>query len=301
MDMHARRVSFATRLENWLPKIVVAPTFVAMMVFIYGFIIWTAIISLTKSRLLPSYDFAGFSQYIKLFQNDRWLTACENLFIFSILFIGICIGIGLLLAILLDQKIRGDGFLRTIYLYPMSLSFIVTGTAWKWIMNPGLGIEKLFRDFGFSSFQFDWLVNPEMSIYTIIIAAIWQSSGFVMAMFLAGLRGIDDAIIKAARIDGASQWRIYSKIIIPNLRPIFFSAFIVLTHISIKSFDLVMVLTNGGPGYSSELPARFMYVYSFDRGRLGYGAASAMIMFCGVAAIIIPYLYSELRRKDGDA
>lgn len=298
MSTNAQGVSFATRLETWLPRIVVAPTFVAMMVFIYGFIIWTAVISLTESRLLPSYDFIGLGQYVKLFQHDRWLTACVNLFIFSILFIGTCIGMGLGLAILLDQKIRGDGFLRTIYLYPMSLSFVVTGTAWKWMMNPGLGLEKLMKDFGFSNFEFDWLVNSEMSIYTIVIAGIWQSSGFVMAMFLAGLRGIDDSIIKAARIDGATQWRIYARIIIPNLRPIFFSAFIVLTHISIKSFDLVMVLTNGGPGYSSELPARFMYVYSFDRGRLGFGAASAMVMFFGVAAIIIPYLYSELRGKD---
>jgi len=198
---------------------------------------------------------------------------------------------------LLDQRIRLEGALRTIYLYPLALSFVVTGTAWKWILNPGLGIERLVREMGFAEFTFDWLVNSEMSIYCVVIAGVWQSTGFVMALFLAGLRGIDDAIIKAAQVDGASLPRIYWKIIIPSLRPVFFSAVIILTHIAIKSFDLVVVLTRGGPGYASDLPATFMYAFAFTRGRLGLGAASAMMMFFMVMAIIVPYLYSELRRK----
>jgi glucose/mannose transport system permease protein len=293
----APRRSIVAIIEDLLPKIVLAPTTLAAMIFIYGFILWTAWISFTKSRMLPSYDLAGLYQYAKLFTNDRWWVACKNLMIFGGLFIAICIVLGLLLAILLDQKIRAEGALRTIYLYPMALSFIVTGTAWKWILNPGLGLERLVRQMGFENFTFDWLVNSEMAIYTVVIAGVWQSSGFVMALFLAGLRGIDDAIIKAAQVDGASLPRIYRRIIIPSLRPVFFSAIIILGHIAIKSFDLVVVLTRGGPGYASDVPATFMYTFAFTRSRLGFGAASAMVMFCGVMAIIIPYLYSELRTK----
>jgi glucose/mannose transport system permease protein len=284
-------------IEDLLPKIVLAPTTISAMIFIYGFILWTAWISFTKSRMLPRYDLAGLYQYIKLFTNDRWWVACKNLMIFGGLFITICIVLGLFLAILLDQKIRAEGALRTIYLYPMALSFIVTGTAWKWILNPGLGLERLMHQLGFTGFTFDWLVNPKMAIYTVVIAGVWQSSGFVMAMFLAGLRGIDDSIIKAAQVDGASLPRIYRRIIIPSLRPVFFSSIIILGHIAIKSFDLVVVLTRGGPGYASDVPATFMYTFAFTRSRLGFGAASAMVMFCGVMAIIIPYLYSELRTK----
>ena len=288
---------FLTILENALPRLVLAPTFLAGLIFIYGFILWTTWISFTRSTLLPKYDLAGFFQYVKLFQNPRWWVACRNLLIFGVLFVVLCIVIGLLLAILLDQRIRMEGALRTIFLYPMALSFIVTGTAWKWLLNPGLGLEHLVRQMGFPEFTFDWLVNSEMSIYCVVIAGVWQSSGFVMALFLAGLRGIDDAIIKAAQVDGAGLPRIYRKIIIPCLRPVFFSAIIVLSHIAIKSFDLVMVLTRGGPGYSSDVPATFMYAFAFNRNRLGLGAASAMMMFFAVMAIIVPYLYSELRIK----
>jgi glucose/mannose transport system permease protein len=288
---------FSDFLENFLPKMVLAPTFLASLVFVYGFILWTAWISFTKSRLLPKYDLTGFYQYIKLLTNDRWWVASKNLFIFGGLFIVFCIILGLLIAILLDQRIRVEGALRTIYLYPMALSFIVTGTVWKWILNPGLGFESLVRQMGFETFTFDWLVNSDMSIYTVVIAGVWQSTGFVMALFLAGLRGIDDQIIKAAQVDGASLPRIYWRIIIPSLRPVFFSAVIILSHIAIKSFDLVVVLTRGGPGYSSDLPATFMYAFAFTRNQLAFGAASAMVMFGAVMAIIIPYLYSELRIK----
>lgn len=280
-----------------MPKIVLAPTFAASLIFVYGFILWTAWISFTKSRLLPKYDLVGFYQYFKLFANDRWWVASENLLVFGSLFIIFCIVFGLLIAILLDQRIRAEGALRTIYLYPLALSFIVTGTTWKWILNPGLGIERLVRQMGFETFTFDWLVNSEMSIYTVVIAGVWQSTGFAMALFLAGLRGIDDEIIKAAQVDGASLPRIYWRIIIPSLRPVFFSTIIILSHIAIKSFDLVIVLTRGGPGYSSDLPATFMYAFAFTRNQLGFGAASAMVMFGAVMAIIVPYLYSELRIK----
>jgi glucose/mannose transport system permease protein len=279
-----------------LPRIVLGPTFICALVFVYGFILWTAWLSFTESRLLPRYEFAGIIQYVALFENERWWTALKNLAVFGTLFIGVCLALGLLLAILLDQRIRAEGFLRAVYLYPMALSFIVTGTAWRWVLNPGLGLQHLMRSWGFENFTFDWIVTPGMSIYTVVIAGAWQSTGFVMALFLAGLRGVDESIIKAAQVDGAGMTRIYTRIIIPSLRPVFFSALIILAHIAIKSFDLVMALTGGGPGFSSDLPATFMYTFAFNRNQIGLGAASAMMMLVTVVAVIVPMMYSETRR-----
>jgi len=285
-------------LEKHVPKMVLAPSFAVILFFVYGFIGWTAWVSLTRSRLLPRYDIVGFIQYQRLFDSPRWDTAITNLFIFGFLFIVISMFLGLFLAILLDQKIRTEGMLRTIYLYPMALSLIVTGTAWKWILNPGLGIEAVVRGWGFENFRFDWLINPDYAIYTIVIAGVWQASGFVMALFLAGLRSVDDEIIKAAQVDGIPTLRIYSAIIIPSMAPIFLSAFIVLAHLAIKSFDLVIALTGGGPGYATDLPATYMYALAFSRGDIGQAASSAMVMMMVVFAIVVPYLYSELRAKN---
>jgi glucose/mannose transport system permease protein len=281
----------------WLPKLVVEPSFVLALLFIYGLIGWNGYLSLSASRLLPNYEFAGFQQYVNLFDSERFRLALSNMAVFGTLFVGGAMAIGLLLAILLDQRIRAEGVLRTIYLYPMALSFIVTGTAWKWILNPGLGIEHLVRQWGFEGFTFDWLVDPDKAIYCIAIAGIWQSAGFVMALFLAGLRGIDDSIVKAAQVDGANLPRIYWRILIPSLRPVFFSTLMVVSHLAIKSFDLVMALTAGGPGFATDLPATFMYAMAFSRGQIGLGAASATVMLALVAAIVVPYLYSELRVK----
>ncbi len=288
-------------LQKNLPKIVISPSFAVILWFVYGFVLWTFYISLTKSKMLPRYEFWGIDQHFRLWSNPRWYIAVENLLIFTVLFVGICILIGILLSILLDQKIRAEGFLRTIYLYPMALSFIVTGTAWKWMLNPTMGIEKLFTDWGFTDFTFDWLVNREMSIYTIVIAAVWQSSGFVMALFLAGLRSIDDEIVKAAKIDGASLYSIYFTIILPMMRPVFMSSIVILLHISIKSYDLVIALTAGGPGISSDMPAVFMTQMAFHRSEIGLASASAVMMFLTVLAVVVPYLYSELRRQDANA
>ena len=274
--------------ENMLPKLVVAPGFVLGFAFIYGLMIWNGVLSVTGSRMLPNYDtFVGLEQYAELWQMDRWYVALTNLGIFSVLYVGGSMALGMVLAIFLDQKVRAEGLLRTIYLYPMALSFIVTGTAWKWILNPSLGLEKLMHDLGWSSFGFDWLVQSDLAIYCIVMAGVWQSAGFAMALFLAGLRGID----------GASLPRIYWRIILPVLRPVVFSTVLVLSHLSIKSFDLVMALTGGGPGYATDVPATFMYVMSFTRGQIGLGAASATMMLATVAAIVVPYLYSELRAK----
>lgn len=299
LGLGAKRVPSGS-LQAWLPRLVLAPSVAISLFFVYGFMLWTFVLSLTSSRMLPSYDFVGFGQYARLMANERWWVASTNLMIFGVLFVLICLVIGAFLAILLDQKIRQEGALRTIYLYPMALSFIVTGVVWKWLLNPQLGIQAMVHSWGFESFRFDWIVDPDMAIYTLVIAAVWQASGFVMALFLAGLRGIDDSIVKAAQLDGASLPRIYWRVVMPCLRPVVFSAVMILAHIAIKSFDLVVALTGGGPGYATDLPATFMYAHAFTRAQIGLGSASAMLMLGGVLAILIPYLYSELRsRKHG--
>ena len=273
---------------------------VIVLVGFYGYIGWTFLLSFTNSRFMPSYNFVGLQQYARLWDNDRWWVASQNLLVFGGLFIAISLIIGVFLAVLLDQRIRREGFIRTIFLYPMALSMIVTGTAWKWLLNPGLGLDKLLRDWGWEGFRFDWLVDPDRVVYCLVMAAVWQSSGFVMALFLAGLRSVDQSIIRAAQVDGASLPSIYLRIVLPSLGPVFFSALMILAHIAIKSFDLVASMTAGGPGYASDLPAMFMYAHTFTRGQMGLGAASAMLMLGAVLAILVPYLYSELRGKRHD-
>ncbi|WP_234463866.1 carbohydrate ABC transporter permease [Paracoccus caeni] len=286
------------RLQDWLPKLVLSPSVAMTLLFVYGFIIFTIYLSFTGSKMLPSYDWVGFDNYRRLFGLSAWTTALINLAIFASLYVTICIAIGLSLAIFLDQKIRGEGMLRPIYLYPMALSFIVTGTAWKWLLDPGIGIEHTMHLWGWETFRFDWIKNRDYAIYTLVLAAVWQSSGFVMAMFLAGLRGIDNEILKAAQIDGASNWNLYRRIVIPLLRPAFLSAFVILAHLAIKSYDLVIALTGGGPGRATELPATFMYSYTFTRNQMAVGASSAVIMLMGIAAIMVPYIYAELKEKN---
>jgi len=296
--MSENNSTIADWLRHHLPKLVLSPSFAITIFFVYGFILYTAFISMTKSKMLPNLSrFVGLENYPKLWKTLNWQVALDNMLVFGFLYIVICGVLGLFLAILLDQKIRMEGFLRTTYLYPMALSFIVTGTAWKWFLNPGLGLEKSMHAWGFENFKFDWLINPDMAIYTMVIAGVWQSSGFVMAMFLAGLRGIDNEQLKAAQLDGASTFQTYWRIIIPQLRAVYLSAFVVLAHMAIKSYDLVVALTGGGPGRSTEMPATFMYSYTFTRNQMGIGAASAIIMLMTIAAIIVPYLYAETREK----
>lgn len=283
------------RLQEWVPRLVLAPSFVAILLFVYGFIIYTGWLSMTNSRMLPSNEFIGLANYEKLFGLRHWNIALKNLFIFGALYILISSFLGMLLAILLDQQIRNEGFIRTVYLYPMAISFVVTGVAWKWFLDPGIGLQNTMHQWGWESFEFTWIKDRTMAIYTIVIAAVWQSSGYVMAMFLAGLRGVDNEVIKAAQVDGASGFLIYRRIIIPMMRPVFLSAFVVLTHLAIKSYDLIVAMTGGGPGRATEVPATFMYSYTFTRNQMGVGASSAIIMLVMVFSIVIPYLYSEIR------
>ena len=294
----ARRQDGLRWLQDILPKLVLAPSVAALLVCVYGFIAFTLFLSFTNAKLLPTdfTTFVGLDNYVALFDHRNWRISLTNLAIFAPLYIGICSVLGLGLAIFLDQKIRIEGVLRPIYLYPMALSFIVTGVAWKWFLDPGIGLEAVVRSWGWETFEFRWIKNNDMAIYTIVIAAVWQSSGFVMAMFLAGLRGIDNEILKAAQIDGASNFKLYTRIIIPIMRPAFISAFVVLAHLAIKTYDLVIAMTGGGPGRATYIPAIAMYDFTFTRQSMGLGASSAIVMLMMIAAVIVPYLYSELRQ-----
>ena len=267
-----------------------------MTVTVYGFIAFTVVLSLTGSRMFPRFtQWVGFEQYARVWANPRWEVAVENFLIFGTLYILLTLIIGVSLAIFLDQKIRAEGVLRTIYLYPMALSFIVTGVAWQWIMSPDLGLERAMHIWGWESFRFDWIKDSDMAIYCVVIAGVWQASGFVMALFLAALRGINQEILSAARIDGAGPVQVYRHVVVPALRPAFLTAIVVQGHLAIKSYDLVIALTRGGPGFSTELPSTFMYAFTFTRNEMAMGAASAVMMLALIAALIVPYLYSELR------
>ena len=283
-----------------LPKLLLSPSALLVLVCVYGYIMFTIYLSFTSSTLMPSYEWAGTAGYQRLFGLENWHVALSNLWVFASLYIGVAVALGLGFAILIDQHVRAEGMFRSIFLYPMALSFIVTGTAWKWLLDPGVGLEHTMHNIGWESFAFGWIKDSDMAIYCIVIAAVWQTTGFVMALFLAGLRGVDAEQISAARVDGARSWQIYLHIIIPQLGPVFVSAFVILAHMAIKSYDLVIALTNGGPGRSTWLPSVFMYQYSFTRNEMAVGAASAVMMLAGIGFVVLPYLFSEMRKvKNG--
>jgi glucose/mannose transport system permease protein len=279
-----------------LPKLLLSPSLVLVVVCVYGYIMFTIYLSFTSSTILPTFDWVGAASYSRLFGLQNWEVSIVNLLVFASLYIVLAIVLGLVFAILLDQQIRAEGVIRSIFLYPMALSFIVTGTAWKWLLDPGVGLERTMHTLGWESFAFGWIKDNDMAIYCVVIAAIWQTTGFVMALFLAGLRGVDQEQVKAARVDGARTWQIYLRIIIPQLGPVFVSAFVILAHMAIKSYDLVIALTNGGPGRSTWLPSVFMYQYTFTRNEMSVGAASAVLMLGAIALVVLPYLFSEMRK-----
>lgn len=281
---------------GFLPRVLITPSALLVLTCVYGYIVFTFYLSFTPSTLLPVYELAGPASYERLLGLENWSVALSNLWVFASLYIGFALAIGLALAILIDQKIRAESAFRSIFLYPMALSFIVTGTAWKWLLDPGVGLERSFHMLGWESFSFGWIKDGRMAIYCVVIAAVWQTSGFVMAMFLAGLRGVDSEQVNAARVDGAKTWQIYLRIIIPQLGPVFISAFVILAHMAVKSYDLVIALTNGGPGRSTWLPSVFMYQYTFTRNEMAVGAASAVLMLVAIGVVVLPYLYSEMRK-----
>lgn len=284
------------QVAGFLPRVLITPSALLVLTCVYGYIVFTFYLSFTPSTLLPVYELAGPASYERLLGLENWSVALSNLWVFASLYIGFALAIGLALAILIDQKIRAESAFRSIFLYPMALSFIVTGTAWKWLLDPGVGLERSFHMLGWESFSFGWIKDGRMAIYCVVIAAVWQTSGFVMAMFLAGLRGVDSEQVNAARVDGAKTWQIYLRIIIPQLGPVFISAFVILAHMAVKSYDLVIALTNGGPGRSTWLPSVFMYQYTFTRNEMAVGAASAVLMLVAIGVVVLPYLYSEMRK-----
>jgi glucose/mannose transport system permease protein len=296
------RSSLRARLGEALPIIVLAPSLVASFVYVFVFAIWTFYISLSNSSLLPSYGFVGFGKYVTLWSNTRWKIAYSNLFLFSGLYVVLAILIGLGLAIAIDQRVRGEAIWRTIFLYPLAVSFAVTGTVWAWLYSPDAGIEFLVRSFGWSDFTFRLTTDRNLAIYAIIATGIWQSSGFAMALFLAGLRAVDPDLVKAAQIDGASAFRTYRKVIIPTIAPIFIAVAVVLLQFAIKTFDLVAALTQGGPGISTQFPANYVYDLMFQRGQIAEGAAAAMMMLAALAVVLVPYslwLVWRRRRESG--
>ena len=294
----SERPPLRERLSTFLPQLVLAPSLVATFVYVFVFSAWTIWISVSNSGDLPDYSFAGFHQYADLWVNLRWRIAYTNLFVFSALYVIGTTVIGLTLAILIDQRIRAEALFRTIYLYPLAISFVVTGTVWRWLFSPTTGLESLMHQLGWASFKFDWLVQRELAIYTVVLTGIWQASGFVMALFLAGLRSVDPDLIKAAQIDGASMPRIYRRIILPAIGPIFIAVLVVLLQSAIKTFDLVLAMTQGGPGIATQLPAIYVYDLMFQRGQLAEGAAAAMMILVALSLVLVPYtIWSNLLQR----
>ncbi len=284
-------------LSQTTAKIVVAPVVAAMIACFYAPILWSAYISFTRSTLFPDYGFAGLLQYQRLWSTLRWHIAFENMVIFAVLFVAFALTIGTVLAILIDQNIRFEGLFRTVLLYPLSMSFIVTGLAWQWLLNPAMGVQHLVRELGWTSFRFDWIIQQDMAIYTIVCAAIWHSSGLVMAIMLAGLRGVDGDIWRAAKVDGIPKWRAYVSIVLPLLRPVIVTCVVLLVINVVRSYDLVVAMTQGGPGVGSDVPGKFVVDMAFERGNIGQASAAAMTMLLTVLAALTPYIYLETRRK----
>ena len=253
------------------------------------FAAWTTWLSFTPSTLLPVDGWVGLRNYTTVLATRNWKIAFDNLLLFGSGFVVLTMLVGLVLAILLDQRIRGENVLRSIFLYPLAVSFVVTGTVWSWLLNPGMGVQKLVNDWGWTSFRFDWLVDRDMAIWTIVIAGIWQASGFAMALFLAGLRSVEPDLNKAAQIDGAGPIRMYVRVILPTLWPIAIAVLVILLQMAITTFDLVRALTGGGPGIATQLPALVVYDFMFQRGHLGRGAAAAVLMLLTLLIVLLPY------------
>lgn len=291
-----RKPSGLTR--NLTAKLASLPMIATALVIFIGCTLWTVYHSFTRSRLLPAPDkWVGLDQYERLWNTRRWLISIENLAIYGICSLVLSLVIGFTLATLLDRKIRGEAVFRTIFLYPFALSFIVTGLAWQWILNPDFGIQSVVRGWGMTSFAFDPLNNAEIAIYGILIAGIWQGSGFIMVIMLAGLRGIDEEIWKAARVDGIPTWKTYVFIIIPMMRPVFVTALVLISSGIIKVYDLVVAQTSGGPGIATEVPAKYVIEKMFQSQNLAQGFAASTMMLVSVLIVLIPWAYLEFGGK----
>jgi glucose/mannose transport system permease protein len=271
------------------------PMAAIVLVGYLGTVLWTLKISFSSSRTFPADNFVGLAQYTRLFSNDRWLLSLNNLALYGVLFIVAAMIIGFLLAVFIDQKVKGEGLFRTVFLYPYAMSFVATGLVWQWMLNPEVGIQQAVRNTGVADFRFDWIVDQDMVMYTIVIATVWQAAGLVMALMLAGLRGIDEEIWKAARIDGIPTWRVYVSIVLPMLGPAVGTALVLLLTAVIKLFDSVVAMTQGGPGIASEVPTKFIMDHLFGRANIALASAASIVMLITVLALAAPYLYARSR------
>lgn len=274
-----------------------AAFFLVVAVFFYGSLVWTGVISLTSSKLLPVYNFVGFDQYARLWNTDRWIVALTNMVIFGVLYVGVSMALGIFLAILLDRNVHGEGLFRTVFLYPFAVSLVVTGLAWRWIFEPAQGVQAIARGLGLENFAFDWLSDPDRAIYTLVVAGVWHSVGFAMIIVLAGLRGVDTDLWKAIRVEGVPLWRGYLQIVLPSIWPVMASAVVLLASDVIRAYDLVIALTKGGPGFSSDLPAKFAVDYFFGRANIGFASAASILMMLLVVAMLVPYFWAEYRAQ----
>ena len=293
----AARTRAGRIFRNLNAKIAAIPMVVTTLVVFIGGTLWTVLYSFTNSKLLPRFNFVGFDQYERLWQTSRWLISIQNLMVFGIFSLTFTISIGFLLAVLMDQKIRFEDTFRTIMLYPFALSFVVTGLVWQWILNPQFGIQHIVRSLGWESFTFDPLNTPEVVLFGLLITGLWQGTGFVMCIMLAGLRGIDEEIWKAARVDGIPRWKVYTFIIIPMMRPVFITTLVLVASGIIRLYDLVVAQTSGGPGNASQVPAMYVYDYMFQAQNLGQGFAASTMMLVSVLIVLIPWAYLEFGGK----
>ncbi|MCB0132310.1 MAG: sugar ABC transporter permease [Caldilineaceae bacterium] len=301
------------RRDRWIGFLILLPSIILLAIFVYGFIGWTTRVSLSKwDGITPDYTWVGLTNFTNLFTTAGGISARRfqidlwNTFFFTVAFLLLCVSVGLMLAILLDQKVRFEGLFRTIYLFPMALSFVVTGVIWQWIFAPGTanrlrGVNALLEAIGLSGLQWKWYTSTEsigpfhLALIPVIIAASWQMIGYTMAMYLAGLRGIPEEVREAARVDGATETQIYRRVIMPMLRPITLSALIILGHISLKIFDLIYTMTGKGPGFVTDVPGIFMFETTFQGNHYAQGAAISMVMLVMVTFVVVPYLITQLR------
>ncbi|MBS1166786.1 MAG: sugar transporter permease [Proteobacteria bacterium] len=282
----------STRRRPIAATAALAPTWVVVAVVYVGTMIWSISMSFTDSTLFPSSNYVGFAQYAKLFTTPKWLAALRNEVVFGTLYVSGCLVLGFLLAAALDRRVRFESVFRTIFLYPYAMSFVVTGLIWQWMLNPTLGIQANVRALGWDGFLFNWIVDRDMAIYTIVIAGIWQGAGLVMVMVLAGMRGISAEQWKAALIDGIPVWRIYASIVLPQLRASLTAAGMILAMGVIKTYDLVVAMTGGGPGNATEVPAKFIMDNLFQRQNLGLAAAGATVLVLTVIVVVVPIRYA---------
>lgn len=283
--------------RNLNSKVASIPMILTALVVFVGGTAWTVVYSFTNSKLLPRLNFVGLDQYDRLWSSNKWLISIENLFIYGVCTLVFSLVIGFVLAALLDQKIRFENTFRSIFLYPFALSFIVTGLVWQWVLNPDYGIQHIVRAAGWESFTFDPLYNQEIVIYGILIAGLWQGTGLIMCLMLAGLRGIDEDIWKAARVDGIPMWKTYLFIVIPMMRPVFVTTLVIIASGIVRVYDLVVAQTSGGPGIASEVPAKYVYDAMFLSQNLGQGFAASTMMLLSVVIVILPWAYFEFGRR----